>query len=71
MGRIVGKLIRLALALALVFLALLLLYRFAPAPSTLMLGRWLTFRSVERDWVPAGDGLVIEEWALSPGAADE
>lgn len=30
----------------------LLLYRFVPAPSTLMLGRWLTFRPVEREWVP-------------------
>lgn len=45
-------LIRLAMVLALVFLALLLLYRLVPPPSTLMLGRWLTFRSVERDWVP-------------------
>lgn len=45
-------LIRLAMVLALVFVALLLLYRFVPAPSTLMLGRWLTFRTVERDWVP-------------------
>lgn len=26
---------------------------------------------VERAWVPAGDGLVIEEWALERGAADE
>jgi monofunctional biosynthetic peptidoglycan transglycosylase len=45
-------LIRLAVVLALVFLALLLLYRLVPPPSTLMLGRWLTFRTVERDWVP-------------------
>lgn len=51
-GRIARTLIRLAAVLALVFLALLLLYRFVPVPSTLMLGRWLTFRSVERDWVP-------------------
>lgn len=51
-GRIVRVLIRLVLVLGLVFLALLLLYRFVPAPSTLMLARWLTFRSVERDWVP-------------------
>jgi chromosome partition protein MukF len=26
---------------------------------------------VERDWVPAGDGLVIEEWSLEPGVVDE
>jgi monofunctional biosynthetic peptidoglycan transglycosylase len=51
-GRIVRGLVRLGLALAIVFVALLLLYRFAPAPSTLMLGRWLTLRTVERDWVP-------------------
>ena len=30
----------------------LLLYRFVPVPSTLMLGRWLTFQSAERQWVP-------------------
>lgn len=51
-GRVVRMLVRLAVVLALIFAALLLLYRFVPAPSTLMLGRWLTFRSVERDWVP-------------------
>ena len=45
-------LVRLAVVLALIIAALLLLYRFVPAPSTLMLGRWLTFRTVERDWVP-------------------
>jgi monofunctional biosynthetic peptidoglycan transglycosylase len=45
-------LFRLLVALAIVFVALLLLYRFVPPPSTLMLGRWLTFRTVERDWVP-------------------
>jgi chromosome partition protein MukF len=26
---------------------------------------------VERDWVPAGDGLVIEDWSLERGGADE
>lgn len=51
-GRIVRGLLRLLVALAIVFVALLLLYRFVPPPSTLMLGRWLTFRTVERDWVP-------------------
>lgn len=30
----------------------LLLFRFVPAPSTLMLGRWLTLRPVERQWAP-------------------
>ncbi|WP_442896452.1 monofunctional biosynthetic peptidoglycan transglycosylase [Bosea sp. CCNWLY174] len=52
MGRIVRVVVRFALVLAIVFAALLLLYRFVPPPSTLMLGRWLTFRTVERDWVP-------------------
>ncbi|CAN7474457.1 monofunctional biosynthetic peptidoglycan transglycosylase [Bosea sp. LjRoot90] len=51
-GRIARALVRLVMALLVVFAGLLLLYRFAPAPSTLMLGRWLTFRTVERDWVP-------------------
>lgn len=51
-GRAVRIITRLALALAAVFLALLLLYRFVPAPSTLMLGRWLSLRPVERNWVP-------------------
>ncbi|SFC68928.1 monofunctional biosynthetic peptidoglycan transglycosylase [Bosea sp. CRIB-10] len=51
-GRIVRGLLRLLAALAIVFVALLLLYRFVPPPSTLMIGRWLTFRTVERDWVP-------------------
>jgi len=53
-GRIIRRLLQLVLALALIFAALLVLYRFLPAPSTLMLGRWLTFRSVDRDWVPIG-----------------
>lgn len=51
-GRIVRMLVRVAVVLGLSFLAALLLYRFVPAPSTLMLGRWLTLRPVERDWVP-------------------
>lgn len=41
-----------ALALAVTFAATLALYRFVPAPSTLMIGRWLTLRPVERDWMP-------------------
>jgi monofunctional biosynthetic peptidoglycan transglycosylase len=43
-------LILLALAAALVLG--LLLFRFVPAPSTLMIGRWLTFQPVERRWAP-------------------
>jgi monofunctional biosynthetic peptidoglycan transglycosylase len=39
-------------ALALAVLVGLALFRFAPAPSTLMLGRWLTLQPVTRDWVP-------------------
>lgn len=39
-------------ALLAAFLLALLLYRFVPVPSTLMLGRWLTLRPVERQWVP-------------------
>jgi monofunctional biosynthetic peptidoglycan transglycosylase len=40
------------LALAAALALGLLLFRFVPAPSTLMLGRWLTFQPVERQWVP-------------------
>jgi monofunctional biosynthetic peptidoglycan transglycosylase len=39
-------------ALLAAFLLALVLYRFVPVPSTLMLGRWLTLRPVERQWVP-------------------
>lgn len=39
-------------ALAAALLVGLVLYRFAPAPSTLMIGRWLTLQTVSRDWVP-------------------
>jgi monofunctional biosynthetic peptidoglycan transglycosylase len=43
----------LTVALLLVGLILALLaYRVLPVPSTLMLGRWLTLKPVERDWVP-------------------
>lgn len=45
----------LMLAIVTLFAALVLglvLYRFVPVPSTLMIGRWLTFRPVERQWVP-------------------
>lgn len=42
-------------ALALAVLVGLALFRFVPAPSTLMLGRWLTLQPVSRDWVPLED----------------
>lgn len=51
-GRLLRALVLLAVALGLTFLAALLVYRFVPAPSTLMLGRWLALRPVARDWVP-------------------
>lgn len=38
--------------LAATLVVLIALYRFVPAPSTLMLARWVTFRPVERQWVP-------------------
>ncbi|MBX9910256.1 MAG: monofunctional biosynthetic peptidoglycan transglycosylase [Beijerinckiaceae bacterium] len=41
-----------ALALAAALVLGLILFRFVPAPSTLMIGRWLTFQPVERRWVP-------------------
>jgi monofunctional biosynthetic peptidoglycan transglycosylase len=42
-------------ALALAVLVGLALFRFVTAPSTLMLGRWLTLQPVSRDWVPLED----------------
>jgi monofunctional biosynthetic peptidoglycan transglycosylase len=39
-------------ALAVALALGLLLFRFVPAPSTLMIGRWLTFQPVERQWAP-------------------
>jgi len=39
-------------ALAAALLVGLVLFRFVPAPSTLMIGRWLTLQPVSRDWVP-------------------
>lgn len=50
--RIIRILTMTMLALAISFVVALVLYRFVPAPSTLMLARWLTFREVNRDWVP-------------------
>lgn len=43
---------RFLLALILAFAASLVLGRFLPVASTLMLGRWVTFQPVSRDWVP-------------------
>jgi monofunctional biosynthetic peptidoglycan transglycosylase len=55
----IGRLFRWVLRLVLIGLVLLagliLLYRFVPVPSTLMLGRWLTFQPVERQWRPLAD----------------
>ena len=47
-----GWCLRLTFWLVLVLVVALVLYRFVPVPSTLMLGRWLTLRPVEREWVP-------------------
>ncbi|CAH1670343.1 Biosynthetic peptidoglycan transglycosylase [Hyphomicrobiales bacterium] len=52
LGRFLGLCIRLAFWLILLLAAAILIYRFVPVPSTLMLGRWLTLKPVEREWVP-------------------
>lgn len=52
LGWFLGFCFRLAFWLLLALLAAIVLYRFVPVPSTLMLGRWLTFQPVEREWVP-------------------
>ena len=56
MARVFGRVLRLGLALAIaaptVVVALLLLWRVAPPVSTLMLGRYVTGKPVERVWVP-------------------
>ena len=52
LGRVLGLCFRIALWLFLALAATILLYRFVPVPSTLMLGRWLVLKPVERDWVP-------------------
>ncbi len=45
-----------AAAAALLLLAgLVLLFRFAPPPSTLMLGRWILSEPVDRRWVPLSE----------------
>lgn len=53
--RAVNGLLRLALGMVVLLVALILLYGFVPVPSTLMLGRWLTFQPVERQWVALAD----------------
>ena len=40
-----------ALGLVVLFIALVMLYRVAHPPSTLMLGRWLTWQDVDRRWL--------------------
>ncbi len=52
LGRVLGLCFRIALWLLLALAAMIVLYRFVPVPSTLMLGRWLVLKPVERDWVP-------------------
>lgn len=52
LGRILGLCFRLAIWLLFALTAAIVLYRFVPVPSTLMLGRWLTLKPVEREWVP-------------------
>ncbi|MCP8938900.1 monofunctional biosynthetic peptidoglycan transglycosylase [Alsobacter sp. SYSU M60028] len=42
------------LAIVALVLALSVAWRFVPPVSTLMLGRWLTFQSVDRSWTPLG-----------------
>jgi monofunctional biosynthetic peptidoglycan transglycosylase len=44
--------LRILLVLTVALVLGLALYRFVPAPSTLMLGRWLTLQPVDRQWVP-------------------
>lgn len=52
MRRIFRKLLRLSFYAAMVLAFLVVLFRFVPPPSTLMLGRWLTFQPAAREWVP-------------------
>lgn len=51
-GRALGWCFRILVGLAVVLALGLVIFRFMPAPSTLMLGRWLTLQPVERQWVP-------------------
>lgn len=52
LARALRWLVLAGLALLVALAVGLALYRFVPVPSTLMLGRWLTFQPVERQWVP-------------------
>jgi monofunctional glycosyltransferase len=56
MARMFGRVLRLGLAVAIaapvILFALILLWRVAPPVSTLMLGRYVTGKPVERTWVP-------------------
>ncbi len=52
LARMLRWIVLAALGLAVALVLGLLLFRFVPAPSTLMIGRWLTFQPVERQWVP-------------------
>jgi monofunctional biosynthetic peptidoglycan transglycosylase len=52
LARIFGWVVRIGLALLLLLAVLMLLWRFAPPVSTLMVARWATLRSVDRQWVP-------------------
>ncbi|MCK0208300.1 transglycosylase domain-containing protein [Starkeya koreensis] len=52
MGRFWRWVWKVALALGLAPLVLTLLYNMVPAPSTLMLARWVTGQTVTRDFVP-------------------
>jgi len=52
LSRMLRWIVLAALGLAVALVLGLLLFRFVPAPSTLMIGRWLTFQPVERQWVP-------------------
>ncbi|AOO79222.1 monofunctional biosynthetic peptidoglycan transglycosylase [Bosea vaviloviae] len=51
-ARLIRWIGRLVLGLLIVLALGLLLYRFIPAPSTLMIARWLSLQPVERQWVP-------------------
>lgn len=52
LGRIARIVKRVVVGAFVALILALVLYRFVPAPSTLMLARWATFRPVERQWVP-------------------
>lgn len=49
--RAVDWTLRLVVGGLLILIAALILYMAVPVPSTLMLGRWLTFQPVDRTWV--------------------